>query len=115
MTSYLYLGSIVLSTICTGLVDHGWRLFLFARPACALVVLGAGVLYFLLWDLIAIGLGIYVRGESAAMTGIEVGPELPVEEIFFVAFLCYLTMVLHNLVHRLLRRAPHSVGAQGSR
>ncbi|WP_122816663.1 lycopene cyclase domain-containing protein [Nocardioides pantholopis] len=104
--SLAYLLSILGSTFCMGLVDHRWRLFLFGRPRRALVVVAVGIGYFLVWDLVAIALEIYRRGESAAMTGIEVTPELPLEELFFITFLCYVTMVLHGLFSMLLRRSP---------
>jgi lycopene cyclase domain-containing protein len=100
--SVLYLLAIVGSTLCMGLVDHRWRLFLFARPARAVAVVGCGLLFFLVWDVVAIGLGVYERGDSAAMTGVEVADELPLEELFFIVFLCYLTMVVHRLVRRVV-------------
>jgi lycopene cyclase domain-containing protein len=96
--TWLYLLAIVGSTLCMGLVDHRWRLFLFARPGRAVLVVAAGIVFFLAWDLVAIGLDIYRRGESPAMTGIELVTDLPLEEVFFVVFLCYLTMVLHGLL-----------------
>ena len=43
------------------------------------------------------------------MTGIEVAPELPLEELFFVAFLPYVTMVLHGLGRRLLLQERSTV------
>ena len=98
--SVLYLAAIVGSTLCMGLVDRRWRLFLFARPGPALLAVGCGLAFFLAWDLVAIGLGIYERGDSPAMTGVEIADELPVEELFFIVFLCYLTMVVHRLVQR---------------
>ena len=103
--SLLYLLSILGSGLCMGLVDRRWRLFLFDRPRRALLLLTVGLAYFLLWDVVAIGLGIYHRGESEAMTGIEVAPELPLEELFFIVFLCYITMVFHGLFRMLLRRS----------
>ncbi|WP_370615577.1 lycopene cyclase domain-containing protein [Mumia sp. Pv 4-285] len=100
--SWLYLATIVVSTVCMGLVDHRWRLFLFARPGRAVALVGAGAALFLLWDLVAIRLDMYERGGSELMTGIEIAPDLPMEELFFVVFLCYLTMVVHRLLLRLL-------------
>ncbi|MFD1860489.1 lycopene cyclase domain-containing protein [Aeromicrobium camelliae] len=102
--SWLYLLSILGSTFCMGLVDRRWRLFLFDRPGRAVAIVAAGGLLFLIWDLVAIALGIYQRGESPAMTGIEVAPELPLEELFFIVFLCYLTMVLHRLFSMVIAR-----------
>ncbi|MBW9205837.1 lycopene cyclase domain-containing protein [Mumia sp. zg.B53] len=102
-----YLVAVVVSMLCMGLVDRRWRLFLFAgRPGRALALVGAGAALFLGWDLAAIEAGIYERGGSPAMTGLEVLPELPLEEIFFVVFFCYLTMVLHRLLLRVLAPAP---------
>jgi lycopene cyclase domain-containing protein len=100
--SVLYLAAILGSTLCMGLVDRRWRLFLFARWRPALAVVACGVVFFLCWDVVAIGLGIYQRGDSPGMTGVEVADELPIEEIFFVVFLCYITMVLHRLLRRVV-------------
>lgn len=100
--SALYLLAIVGSTVCMGLVDRRWRLFLFDRPRLAAGVVVTGVAFFLAWDVVAISLGIYERGDSPAMTGLEVADELPVEELFFVLFFCYLTMVLHRLLLRVV-------------
>mgnify|MGYP007028409442 CR=1 FL=1 len=80
----LYLGFVVVSTVCMGLVDHRWRLALFDRPARTLAVVAAGSLLFLVWDLVAIESGMYVRGESPAMTGIELLPENPDFEVIHV-------------------------------
>lgn len=107
--SLLYLLSVVGATICMGLVDRRWGLFLFDRPRRALLVVAAGVVFFLVWDLVAISQQMYRRGESPAMTGLEVLPELPVEELFFIVFLSYLTMVLHGLLQALPR--PPEVGS----
>ena len=61
-------------------------------------MLAAGLAFFLVWDLFGIGLEIFYRGETQFMLGIELAPHLPLEEAFFLAFLCYLTMVLSGLL-----------------
>ena len=38
-------------------------------------------------------------GQSPLMTGILLGPELPLEELVFIAFLSYHALVLWGLVH----------------
>jgi lycopene cyclase domain-containing protein len=109
--SWLYLAAIVGSTACIGAMDRRWGLFLFARrarPARAVAAVAVGVAFFLTWDLVAIGLGIYQRGDSTAMTGIEIAENLPIEEVAFVTFLCYLTMVVHRLVAMVVRRHARS-------
>lgn len=100
--SWLYLGSVVVSGICMGLVDRRWKLFLFDRPRVALTAVGVGFVLFLVWDLVAIELAVYAKGDSPAMTGIDVAPELPLEELFFITFLCYITGVFHGLFTKLL-------------
>ena len=106
MMQLAYLATLALGTGCMALMDHRWRLVLWADVRRALIVIGVGLVLFLAWDVAALRLGLYHRGESTAMTGVEVAPNLPLEEIFFILFLCYLTLVLHRLVHRFLLRAP---------
>jgi lycopene cyclase domain-containing protein len=107
--SWLYLAAIVVSGLCVGLLDHRWRLFLFARSGrgrLALLVVAVGAAFFLVWDLVAIAHGMYERGDSPGMTGIEVADELPLEEVFFVVFFAYVTMVAHGAATvALVRRA----------
>ena len=42
------------------------------------------------------------------MSGIELGPELPLEELVFLVFLCYVTLVVRGLVDLLLGRRRQS-------
>jgi len=102
MTSLVYLLCLVVVLGCMALVDRRWKLFFWADAKRAAVVFAFGFTLFLAWDLVALHLELYERGRSELMTGIEVAPDLPVEELFFVAFLPYLTMVLHGLGRRLL-------------
>ena len=102
--SLLYLGALLASTFCMGLVDHRWRLFLFHRPRAAVTAVAVGFVLFLVWDLVAIELAVYSKGRSPAMTGVDVAPHLPLEELFFITFLCYVTGVLHGLFTRVLTR-----------
>lgn len=112
MTAWEYLLALAVSLASMVVMDRRWRLVLWHRRRRAAGVLLAGVAFFLLWDLTAIALGFFERGESAAMTGIELLPELPLEELFFITFLCYLTLVLHALALRLLPAPPARRGAR---
>jgi len=102
VTSLVYLGSLLVVLGCMVLTDRRWKLFFWADARRAAVVFAAGFGLFLAWDLVALHFELYERGRSEYMTGIEVAPELPLEELFFVAFLPYLTMVLHGVGRRLL-------------
>ena len=95
----LYLLFLLASIGCMMLLDHRFKLFFFSgAPLRAAAVLVTGLVFFLVWDLFGIGLDIFYRGETQFMLGIELAPHLPLEEAFFLAFLCYLTMVLFGLL-----------------
>lgn len=102
---FLYLFLLLASIGCMALLDHRFKLFFFADARRAALVTVIGLAFFLLWDLGGIGLDIFYRGETPIMLGLNLAPHLPVEEVFFLAFLCYLTMVLFGLVSLVLRRA----------
>ena len=104
MTSLVYLLALLVPLVCMGLLDRRFRLVLWRAPRRAVIVLGAGIALFLLWDLAAIAAGHYRMGSSPWMTGILLGPELPLEELVFLTFLCYHTLVLWGLVSLLLAR-----------
>jgi lycopene cyclase domain-containing protein len=100
----VYLLVLLAAIFCMVLVDRRFRLVLWRAPRRAMAVLLIGLAFFLAWDLLGIALGIFARGTTSIATGIVLAPELPLEELFFLAFLCYLTMVLVTGFRRLLVR-----------
>ena len=94
----LYLLGLLIALTGMVMVDRRFRLFFWRAPVRAGIVLVVGVLFFLAWDLSGIGLGIFFRGETSFMTGLVLAPELPVEELFFLTLLCYLTMNLFGFL-----------------
>lgn len=100
--SAVYLVCLLVSLAGVVLLDIRHRLFLGRAPRRAAMVLAIGVAFFLAWDLLGIGLGIFFRAETEIMTGILLAPELPLEEPVFLLFLCELTMVLVCGAERLL-------------
>jgi lycopene cyclase domain-containing protein len=103
---WLYLACLLVSLAGMVAIDRRWRLFLFAAPRRAAATLACGVVFFLLADVAAILLGFYGRGQSPALSGIEIAPHLPIEEVVFVTFLCHLTMVLLGLTGLSGARGP---------
>jgi lycopene cyclase domain-containing protein len=100
----VYLGVLLAGLACMVLLDVRYRLVFGAvhgggRAAIAIAV---GVVFFLAWDLAGIALGIFSRGENAVSTGILLAPELPLEELVFLVFFCYLTLVLYTGTLRLI-------------
>jgi len=96
-----YLSLLLVSLGCMVLLDQRLRLFFWQDPRRAAAVLAAGLAFFLAWDLGGIGLGIFFRGHNETI-GIELAPELPLEEPIFLVFLSYLVMTLFLLFRRAL-------------
>ena len=57
---------------------------------------------FLIWDIAGIATGIFFRGQNTLLTGIQVFPEFPIEELFFLALLCYSTLIVFTWVQKTL-------------
>ena|SRR5690554_2403424 len=96
----VYLAALLVSLGCMALLDWRFRLFFWRDAKRAAIVLVIGVVFFLAWDLAGIGLDIFYRGETDIMTGVLLAPELPLEEAFFLALLCYLTMNIYGWLSR---------------
>ncbi len=108
---FLYLLALAVALAGMVLLDRRLRLFFWHDARRAGIVLCCGILFFLAWDLAGISLGIFFRGETEFMTGLQLAPELPVEEVFFLTLLCYLTMNVYGAVAALLlRRATRGAG-----
>jgi lycopene cyclase domain-containing protein len=103
--SFVYLAALLVSITGMVVLDRRFRLFFWDDARRATIVLTAGVVLFLVWDLLGIGLGIFFRGQTPFMTGVLVAPEVPVEEIFFLVLLCYLSMNVFGAASRLGRPA----------
>lgn len=102
--SPLYLLFLLAASACMVLVDRRWRLVFWRDARRAAWVLAIGVALLLVADIVGIALGVFSRAPTWAMTGIVLGPELPLEEPIFLAFLAYLTLNLLALFERLPRR-----------
>lgn len=102
LLNFAHLGFLLVSMAGMIMLDARHKLFFFLAPLRAAVVTVTGVAFFLLWDVAGIVHGIFLHGASDLDTGILLGPEMPLEEVVFLTFLCYLTMNLVALVDRLL-------------
>lgn len=112
LLGFAYLAALLVSIFGVATLDRRFTLFVFRDPARGAVTLLVGVVFFLVWDLVGIDLGIFFRGETAFMTGWQLYPELPVEEVFFLVLLCWLTMDLHAGARLVLARRASGAGAR---
>ena len=99
----LYLLALLIALTGMVVLDRRFRLFFWRDARRAGIVLAAGLVFFLAWDLAGVGGGIFFRGETAFMTGLQIAPEVPLEEVFFLALLCYLTMNVYGWLSRRAR------------
>lgn len=98
--SVLYLLALLVSLTGMVVLDRRYTLFFWRDARAATIVLVVGIAFFFAWDLAGIGLGIFFRGETELMTGVLLAPELPLEELFFLALLCYSAMNLFGVFTR---------------
>jgi lycopene cyclase domain-containing protein len=57
---------------------------------------GIAVVVFLIWDIVGITFGIFFRGSTPFLSGLLLGPELPLEELFFLILLSYNTLLVYQ-------------------
>lgn len=107
----LYLLAILVSAAGIALLDRRFRLAFWAARGRTLATVAIGVVFFLAWDAAGILTGVFVKGDSELYTGVMLGPELPLEELFFLAFLCYLTLVCWTAAIRVLARRGDTASA----
>ncbi len=89
-----YLAAILVSAAGVMALDARFRLALFDRPGRAAAAVAIGTAFFLVWDATGIALGVFVLGTGGALLGVEIAPEMPLEEPVFLVFLSYLALVL---------------------
>ena len=99
----LYLLAILLSAAGIAALDARWRLAAWRRPGRTALSVAAGTVFFLAWDAVGIATGVFVKGDSPILLGVDLAPHLPLEEPFFLAFLCYLGLVAWAGAQRLPR------------
>lgn len=99
----IYLGAILFSLIGMMLIDGKYSLALRVAPWRTVATVLAGTAFFLAWDLVGIATGVFVKGESPLFVGVMLAPHLPLEEVFFLLFLSYLTVVMFAVFERRAR------------
>ncbi len=96
MTEWLYLGALLLSIAGVAALDWRYKLAFWHDYRRAAMTLGVGVTVFIAWDLLAIGQGVFLHGDSQYALPFTLLPQFPVEEIFFLFLLCYCTLALYR-------------------
>jgi lycopene cyclase domain-containing protein len=101
----LYLLGLLVSLTGMTVLDARFRLFFWRAPWRAAAVTAIGVVFFLVWDVLGVALGIFFIGPTRLLTGLLLAPDVPLEELFFLLLLCYTTMNLFGAVRPIMARA----------
>lgn len=104
ISNFAYFSALVFSGLGLLLIDYRHSLVFFNSPKRALVALGVGVGVFVVWDILGIALNIFYSNQSPFMTGWFLGPEFPVEELFFLTFLCYCSLIVFRIGEKIWPR-----------
>lgn len=90
--TFVYLAALLFSLTGMVLLDRRFRLSFWRSPLMSAMSMATAVVFLLVWDLAGVANGIFFRGESSWMTGVVIAPEVPVEEVFFLTLLSYVTL-----------------------
>ena len=97
-----YLAILIVSLVGLYLLDRTHKLAFTVDAKRSLLSMVPAYILFLIWDIAGIASGIFFRGENTLLTGIQVFPEFPIEELFFLALLCYSTLIVFTWVQKTL-------------
>lgn len=95
-TSFVYLFVLLVSILGLIGIDRKRNLALFRNPLPTIISVSISVVVFLIWDIVGIALGIFFRGSTPFLSGLLLGPELPLEELFFLILLSYNTLLAYQ-------------------
>lgn len=95
-SSFYYLLVLLVSILGLIGIDKRHNLALFRYPLPTIISISIAVVVFLIWDIVGIALGIFFRGGTVFLSGLLLGPELPVEELFFLILLSYNTLLVYQ-------------------
>lgn len=98
--SLLYLLGLVFAIGCLALLDWRWKLAFFYDARRTLLTLLPAIGLFVIWDMFGIWLGIFFHGGSAYTLPIRLAPEFPIEELFFLFLLTYVTLIVYRLAEK---------------
>ena len=99
-----YLAILIISIVGCYLLDRTHKLAFTVDPQRALLSMVPAFVVFVIWDIAGITLGIFFRGNNTLLTGIQLFPEFPIEEIFFLALLCYSTLIALTWISKVLNK-----------
>lgn len=96
MEQFAYTLFLLVSLGGLAICDWRWKLAFFYNAGGATKVIFLGVIFFIIWDLAGIALGIFYLGQSRFTSGLEPLPGFHIEEILFLFLLCYTALIIYR-------------------
>ena len=94
--NWLYLSALLVSFSGMAVIDRRYSLAFFEDSKRTFLTVLVSVGVFVVWDIAGIALGIFYSGNSPYMSRLYLGPEFPIEELVFLTFLTYFTLVMYR-------------------
>lgn len=96
MEQWFYLIALVVSISGLATLDWRYKLAFWYDARRTTLTLAAACWLFLLWDIAGISLGIFLHGNGPYALPFRLFPEFPIEELFFLFLLSYVTLILYR-------------------
>lgn len=96
MEQWTYLGALLFSLCGLGVLDWRYQLAFWYDVRRTLLTLGCVIGLFVVWDILGIAFGIFLHGNSPLTLPLRLFPEFPIEELFFLTLLTYVTLILYR-------------------
>ena len=101
---FYYLLALLVSISGMLVLDKKYKLAFWFDKKRTYQTIGITMLVFIIWDVLGIALGIFFHGGSKYTLPIRIAPEFPIEELFFLFLLCYVSLVLYTGWSRVCKR-----------
>jgi lycopene cyclase domain-containing protein len=96
MSQWTYLSLLLLSLSGVAIIDYKYKLALWLYPRKTIRVISIAMAVFIIWDIAGILLGIFFHGNSHYALSFRILPEFPIEELFFLLLLTYVSLIIYR-------------------
>lgn len=97
---FVYLGALLLSIGGLAVLDWRFKLAYWENARATVLTIACSVALFLVWDAAGIALNIFLNGNSQYALPFTIISEFPVEELFFLVLLVYVTLLVWRASER---------------
>jgi lycopene cyclase domain-containing protein len=92
---WYYLAALCISIFGMGVLDWRYKLAFWVDAKRAAQAIGIPMVIFTIWDMLGIWQGVFFHGGSRFTLPFRIIPEFPIEELFFLFLLCYVTLIIY--------------------